>query len=371
MASAAENRPNRNGPPEPCLARQSCQMATMRRTSAATGLSSRPFGLRPRNSMGQCSRSAWNPECISAETLRASARAAAALGHRAGWSSASSSMIARLSQTTRPPPTSSAGTLPEGECSRTCPLASGARRSMLISSKAMPARRMASQGRRLQLDVFLLPMTSLCAMRCSPCSPSRRRIALILMPLQGRRPICAPSGPRSQQVQFHGRAMTTRENTIAPEAATLLVPADNKERSVPVWIVRDAAALREAPLTEAQRAWIEAAAFKGGGNRHLLIPGDDGALAGVAFGIGETREPMARPELLLGVLASALPAGLYHVASGVEDAELAAVAWGLGAYRFRRYKTGDREGASPPPRLKMGAGSSLTRALAAIEAVWL
>jgi leucyl aminopeptidase len=165
--------------------------------------------------------------------------------------------------------------------------------------------------------------------------------------------------------------MTTRENTIAPEAAALLVPSDNKERSVPVWIVRDAEALREAPLTEAQRAWIEAAGFKGSGNRHLLIPGDDGALAGVAFGIGETREPMARPELLLGVLASALPAGLYHVASGVEDAELAAVAWGLGAYRFRRYKTGDREGASPPPRLKMGAGSSLTRALAAIEAVWL
>ena len=145
--------------------------------------------------------------------------------------------------------------------------------------------------------------------------------------------------------------MTTRENTIAPEAATLLVPADNKERSVPVWIVRDAEALREAPLTEAQRAWIEAAGFKGGGNRHLLIPGDDGALAGVAFGIGETREPMAKPELLLGLLASALPPGLYHAANAVEDAELAAVAWGLGAYRFRRYKTGGSDAPSRSPVL--------------------
>jgi leucyl aminopeptidase len=165
--------------------------------------------------------------------------------------------------------------------------------------------------------------------------------------------------------------MTTRENTIAPGAAALLVPTDNHERSVPIWMARNAAALREAPLTEAQRAWAEAAGFRGNGNKHLLIPGEDGALAGVAFGIGEAREPMAKPELLLGALAGALPPGLYHIASGVEDAELAAVAWGLGAYRFRRYKTGDREGAPQPPRLKVAAGANLARALATVEAVWL
>jgi leucyl aminopeptidase len=149
------------------------------------------------------------------------------------------------------------------------------------------------------------------------------------------------------------------------------VPADNKEKSVPIWIVRNAAGLRAAPLTEAQRAWVEAAGFKGGGNKHLLVPGEDGAVAGVAFGIGEAREPMAKPELLLGLLAGALPRGLYHVAGGVEDAELAAAAWGLGAYHFRRYKTGDREDAPQPPRLKVAAGASLARALATVEAVWL
>jgi len=37
---------------------------------------------------------------------------------------------------------------------------SGRRSSILISSKGMPAWRMASQGRRLQLEMFLLPMTS-------------------------------------------------------------------------------------------------------------------------------------------------------------------------------------------------------------------
>jgi len=165
--------------------------------------------------------------------------------------------------------------------------------------------------------------------------------------------------------------MTTREKTLASEAAALLVPADSKERSVPIWIVRTAAALREVPLTDAQRAWVEAAGFKGSGNRHLLIPGDDGALAGVAFSIGDARDAMARPELLLGGLAGALPPGHYHLAAGVEDAELAAVAWGLGAYRFRRYKTGEREGAPQAPRLKVPVEADLARALATVEAVWL
>jgi leucyl aminopeptidase len=165
--------------------------------------------------------------------------------------------------------------------------------------------------------------------------------------------------------------MTTREKTLVSGPAAVLVPADNKERSIPVWIVRGAASLREAPLTSPQRAWAQAAGFNGSGNKHLLIPGEDGAVAGVAFGIGEARDPMARPELLLGLLAGALPPGLYHVAGAMEHAELAAVAWGLGAYRFRRYKTGDREGVPQPPRLKVDAGADLASVLAAVEAVWL
>jgi leucyl aminopeptidase len=169
--------------------------------------------------------------------------------------------------------------------------------------------------------------------------------------------------------------MPTRENTFAGDPAAVLVPADHEARSVPIWIARDAGWMREAPLTDAQRAWVEATGFKTSGNRHLLIPGSDGSLAGVAFGIGEARDAMrdpgARPELLLGLLASALPAGLYHLASGVENAELAAVAWGLGAYRFRRYKAGNGESAPQPAQLKLPAEASLERALATVEAVWL
>ena len=74
-------------------------------------------------------------------------------------------------------------------------------------------------------------------------------------------------------------------------------------------------------------------------------------LAGVVLGLGEARagDPMDRPELALGQLRRLLPAGLYHLADPIDDGELAAVAWGLGAYRFRRYKTGTATAATGSP----------------------
>jgi leucyl aminopeptidase len=167
---------------------------------------------------------------------------------------------------------------------------------------------------------------------------------------------------------FHDQAMSATE-TNRSSAASVLAPADTQGKSIPVWIARDTAWVREAPLTEGQRAWVEAASFKGNGNKHLLLPGSDGGLAGVVLGIGEARDPMARPELLLGLLASALPPGLYQLPSGAVDAELAGVAWGLGAYRFRRYKTGGAEGGAA--RLKLPQGADLARVLAIVDGVWL
>jgi len=150
----------------------------------------------------------------------------------------------------------------------------------------------------------------------------------------------------------------------------VLAAADSKRKSVPIWLVRDADWARQAPLTEAQRAWAEAQGFKGSGKRHLLLPSSDGALAGALLGLGEARErdPMDKPELSVGLLPGVLPNGLYHLANGVEDAELAAVAWGLGAYRFRRYKSGNSEGVA---QLKLPRGADMARVLAAVDSVWL
>ena len=63
-----------------------------------------------------------------------------------------------------------------------------------------------------------------------------------------------------------------------------------------------------------------------------------------------------------------LPPGRYRLASAVEDAELAAVAWGLGAYRFRRYKSGSSSGEEIAA-LELPAGADAVRAHAIVEAV--
>jgi leucyl aminopeptidase len=153
--------------------------------------------------------------------------------------------------------------------------------------------------------------------------------------------------------------------------AAVLLAADAKRKSIPVWLARDGTWMRGAELGAAQKAWVEAQGFKGAARKHLLLPGPDGAIAAAVLGLGEarTRDPMDKPELAVGHLPGVLPPGCYHLASEVADPELAAVAWGLGAYRFRRYKSGDSEDA--PAQLRVPRGADLARALAAVEAVWL
>ncbi len=163
--------------------------------------------------------------------------------------------------------------------------------------------------------------------------------------------------------------MAASENAKRKPVGVLL-PADAPEKSVPIWLARNAAWAAEAPLGEAQRAWVVAQGFKGAARRHLLLPAPDGSLAGAVLGLGETRagDPMDKPELAVGQLATLLPPGCYHLAETPADPQLAAVAWGLGAYRFRRYKSGNGE---ETPRLKVSAGVDHAAALAQIEAVWL
>jgi leucyl aminopeptidase len=153
-------------------------------------------------------------------------------------------------------------------------------------------------------------------------------------------------------------------------AASVLLSADAKKKSVPVWLARNAGWVREASLSETQRAWVEVQGFKGDARRHLLLPGPEGAIAGAVLGLGEARagDPMDKPELAVGLLPTLLPPGCYHLAAEPAQPELAAIAWGLGAYRFRRYKSGDGEEGA---QLKVPRGVDPVRALAQIDAVWL
>jgi len=131
-------------------------------------------------------------------------------------------------------------------------------------------------------------------------------------------------------------------NAIAPK--DLLLAGEAGAADIPVWLVESGASLAETGLSEAQQAWLAATGFKGAAKQVGLIPGSDGQLAGVAFGLGGTGQqgdPSGPAELLVGQLAQALPAGTYRFAQTLRAPELAATAWGLGAYRFSRYKSGN------------------------------
>ena len=157
------------------------------------------------------------------------------------------------------------------------------------------------------------------------------------------------------------------------EAADVYASADAAAVETPVWLVAEGQPLEAvAGLTEAQRAWLTAQKFTGAAKKQVLLADGQGRIAGVVLGTGKgaTGEPCGPAELLTGQLASSLPAGHYKLAGGASQTELAALAWGLGAYRFGRYK-------SPPPvnggtaRLVIPEGSDAARLINTVEAVWL
>ncbi len=99
------------------------------------------------------------------------------------------------------------------------------------------------------------------------------------------------------------------------------------------------------------RAFAEAAGFEPRPSRHLLLPGPDGALAGVLFTI-ENASDTSADLFRAGALPTLLPARTYRFAEAPPDARLAALAFALGTYRFGRYRKPDESMA----RLELPAG---------------
>jgi leucyl aminopeptidase len=115
---------------------------------------------------------------------------------------------------------------------------------------------------------------------------------------------------------------------------------------------------------DATRAWLKATGFKPGAGKHRLLPGADGAVAGVVLGLGDGADMWA-----WGELPRALPAGAYRVDGALTPAQAtrAAIAWGLGAYRFERYKKGE-EGIA---QLAVPGGADAGLAEAMVAAIGL
>ena len=123
------------------------------------------------------------------------------------------------------------------------------------------------------------------------------------------------------------------------------------------------------------RTWIEsqpealkrlAAAhdFHAQNGRMLLVPAADGSIEQVLFGLSDKANAMA-----MGTLAQHLPAGDYRLNTAPREfpATLMAIAWGLGAYAFDRYKPRKR----PAPLLAAPEGADMAEAARILAASWL
>lgn len=96
-----------------------------------------------------------------------------------------------------------------------------------------------------------------------------------------------------------------------------------------------------ASATDPARRWVKATGFDAAAGTHLLIPDTDGSSVAVLAG----RQPSDRL-YALSHLPGVLPAGDYELTADWPDEALerALIGWGLGCYRFDRYK--------PQPEIK-------------------
>jgi leucyl aminopeptidase len=112
-------------------------------------------------------------------------------------------------------------------------------------------------------------------------------------------------------------------------------------------------------------AWLQAFAathaFKGQKGKLLLVPGADGRLAKVLWGLGK-RGSTSR--LAARSLSARLPAGDYHIEAPAEvgSPQALATGWALGSYVFDRYKTRDDRARA---KLVVGQGQDEVRHIGA------
>ncbi|MGQ0531772.1 MAG: leucyl aminopeptidase family protein [Caulobacteraceae bacterium] len=104
--------------------------------------------------------------------------------------------------------------------------------------------------------------------------------------------------------------------------------------------------------------------FEAQNGRILLVPATDGTIERVLFGAGDNANVN-----VIGALAQNLPAGDYRIAFAPREfaPTSVAIAWGLGAYAFERYKKRKR----PAPLLAPPEGADMSEAARIVDASWL
>jgi len=115
--------------------------------------------------------------------------------------------------------------------------------------------------------------------------------------------------------------------------------------AIPIWFVTtETYAQVRGELEPAAQRFADTAKFEPKAGQALLLPGADGALSAVLFGL-EPADRADKDRFLPGRLPSLLPAGVYRFANAAHDTRLAALAFALGSYKFTRYRKADQNGA--------------------------
>ena len=143
----------------------------------------------------------------------------------------------------------------------------------------------------------------------------------------------------------------------------LLLPAGAKAVPiVPIFQEEDLAG-----LSEAERRWVEARAWKPSEGAVLVVPDETGAVGKVLFGAGDA-DGIGTTQLVAGALPGSLPAGDYCFAAKMPNPELAAVGFLAGCYRYTRYKSSNNKDAK---RLVLPEGANREHVLALAEGVYV
>jgi leucyl aminopeptidase len=121
----------------------------------------------------------------------------------------------------------------------------------------------------------------------------------------------------------------------SPDLSAFAAPAPD---AVPIWFVAEGEweALKAA-IGAPAAAFAERCGFKPKAGRVQLLPSEDGALAGVLFGVDAPGGP-GRDPLAAGKLATSLPEGVYRFANPPADVGLAALGFLMARYRYDRFK---------------------------------
>ena len=149
----------------------------------------------------------------------------------------------------------------------------------------------------------------------------------------------------------------------------LIDPSDADADPIAVHAVRpdDWPALR-GTLPDIARRYAEARNFGAEAGQRVSLPDSSGAVRHVVVGCGSAGGDH-EPEMRLGATAAALPAGDYALETVPEgwSKRLAAIGWGMGAYRFGRYLREDTQ----PPRLVVPDGVDADAVRSAVAATRL